>query len=37
MPIKSEMFLNSLIGTNYDKKNYFLEVYDINENNIKKN
>ena len=36
MSIKSEMFLNSLIGTNYDKNNYFLEIYDINENNIQK-
>ena len=36
MSIKSEMLLNSLIGTNYDKNNYFLEIYDINENNIKK-
>ena len=36
MSIKSEIFLNSLIGTNYDKNKYFLETYDINENNIQK-
>ena len=34
MSVKSEMFLNSLIGTNYDKDKYFLEIYDINENII---
>ena len=36
MSVKSEMFLNSLIGTNYDKDKYFLEIYDINENIIEK-
>ena len=36
MSIKYEILLNSLIGINYDKNKYYLETYDMNKNNIKK-
>ena len=31
--MKSQFFLNSLIGTNYEKNQNFLEIYDMKENN----
>ena len=34
--MKSQTFFNSLIGINYEKNKYFLEIYDMNKNNIKK-
>ena len=36
MEIKSEIFLDTLIGTKYEKNGYYCEIYDINENVIKK-
>ena len=34
--MKSQTFSNSLIGINYEKNDYFLEIYDMNDNNVKK-
>ena len=34
--MKSQTFFNSLIGISYEKDEYFLEIYDMNENNVKK-
>ena len=34
--IKSQTFFNSLLGINYEKNDYFLEIYDMNNNNVKK-
>ena len=36
MSFKSKMFLNSLIGINYDINKCYFEIYDINDNTIKK-
>ena len=36
MEIKSEIFFNTLIGTKYEKNGYYCEIYDINENIIRK-
>ena len=34
--MKSQTFFDSLIGINYEKNDYFLEIYDMNDNNVKK-
>ena len=34
--MKSQTFFNSLIGINYEKNEYFLEIYDMNDNKVKK-
>ena len=34
--MRYQTFFNSLIGINYEKNEYFLEIYDMNDNKVKK-
>ena len=36
MSSKSEVFLNSLIGTNYQNNDCYIEAFDMNKNVIQK-